>query len=267
MTITKLLLVGVFAGVVLWGANRHFDPYSAELPLDSTDLSPIQGKLNKLPQDEQALVQAYVQRTGGRSDSDSMLVSAQLAAMPNLKEAITRQKAWLAKEATLNTEMNAQFAAYNAKFDAMRKALQIELVDTKSSRDQGHTFRFKNTATQTIEAFEARVLVRPASLKLVGGGGSIDNVIAFAYPYAPNSLVYITAGVQRPTLIPFASVEIHARSRFMGGMPSGELDGQMILETYPTYIRFTGGKELKMPDDVVKNTPRSTEIYYRLLKE
>ncbi|HWR76042.1 MAG TPA: hypothetical protein VN283_02380 [Thiobacillus sp.] len=268
MTITKLLLVGAFAGVVLWGANRHFDPYSTKLPLDSPDLSVIQDKLDKLPPDERELVLAYVHRTGGRNDGSSMLIATQLATMPNLKEAIGMQKAWLAKEAKLNVTVNSEFAAYNSKFDAMRKALQIELVGTQTSRDQAHTFSFKNKSSQTIEAFEARVLARQTRLKLDEGSGPPSRVAAFAYPFAPNRIVYLPAGYTRPVLIPFASVEMNTATLFVGNMQLGKApEGEMILETYPTYIRFANGQELKIPDEVLQNAPNVIAIYGRLLKE
>lgn len=268
MTIAKRLLVGAFAGVVLWGANRHFDPYSAKLPLDSTDLSVIQDKLDKLPPDERELVLAYVHRTRGRNDGSSMLIATQLATTPNLKDAIDMQKAWLAKETTLNATVDSEFTAYNSKFNAMRKALQIELVGTQPSRDQAHTFNFRNKSSQTIEAFEARVLVRQARLKFGDRGGPSSRVAAFAYPFAPNSVVYLPADYTRPVLRPFASVEMNTAPLFVGDTQLGKTpEGGMILETYPTYIRFTNGQELKIPDEVLQSAPNSSAIYGRLLKE
>lgn len=268
MTLTRLLLIGAFAGIVAWGAYRHFDPYSAKLPLDSVDLSGIQDKLGQLPPDEQELVRDYVHRTGGHSDSPSIAIADQLAAMPDLKEAIARQKVWRSKEAKLNAAIDAEYAAYNARFDALRNVLQIELVHTRPSGPKPYTFSFKNTSPETVEAFEARVLVRQKHLKFDDAGGPRHVLVAFAYPLAPNRLTFLPAGYTRPVLIPYASVEIDAPPLRVGEAQLGKAqDGLLVVETYPTYIRFAGGRELRIPDETLEQVPDAGAIFGRLLKE
>lgn len=268
MTITRLLLLGAFAGVIGLGAYRHFDPYSAKLPLGSTDLTPLRDKLDRLPPQDRTLVLDYVERTGGASGSDSILVSAQLAAMPTLREAIDHQKSWVDKSARFNVLLDAEFAAYNAKFDALRKSLHIELVRTDASGPKPHTFRFKNTSPRTIEAFEAQVMVRKARLGLTESGGFLRARAGFAYPYTRDRFVFLPAGYRHPVLIPFASVEMDTPPLIAGDLALAKAaDGELIVETYPTYIRFADGKELKVSEEILKQAPNTGEIFRRLSEE
>ena len=268
MTITRLLLLGAFAGVIAWGAYRHFDPYRAKLPLGSTDLSSLQDTLDRLPPQDRSLALDYVKRTGGASDSDSILVADQLAAMPTLREAIARQQAWVDKSARFNTSLNAAFAAYNAQFDALRKALQIELVRSDASAPHPHTFRFKNTTPHTIEAFEAHVMVRKARMSLTESGGFLAARVGFAYPFPQGRLAFLPAGYRHPVLIPFASVEMNSPPLAAGNLPLAKAaDGELIVETYPTYIRFAGGEELKVPEHILKQAPKAGDVLRQISAE
>lgn len=267
MTITRLLLLGAFVGAITWGGYRHFDPYSAKLPLDKTDLSTIQEHIDKLSPEDQKLVKDYVMRTGGASDSESILVSDQLAAMPTVGEAITRQKAWIEKGVRFNAAIDAEFAAYNAKFDALRKVLKIELIHVNAPGPKPHTFGFTNTSTRRIEAFEAWVLIRPRRVGLADLGPHNWGRAGFAYPFSRNHIVYLPAGYTPPVLIPFASVEMSSPPLMAAGLPLRTTpDSEWILETYPTYIRFTDGQELKVPEDISKQFPDTSDIFLRLTK-
>ena len=271
MTITRLLLLGAFVGAITWGGYRHFDPYSAKLPLDKTDLSAIQEHIDKLPIEDQAHVKDYVKRTGGASDSESIFVKDQLAAMPTVREAISRQKAWIAEGARFNAAVDAEFAAYNMKYDALRKVLQIELSQANAPGPKPHTsrfphtFRFKNTSPRTIEAFEAWVLMRPRRVSINALGSPLWGRTGFAYPSGRGGIEFLPAGYRPPVLIPFASVEMNSPPLSSEGLAlKTAADSEWILETYPTYIRFTDGQELKVPEELEKQFPHTNDILRRL---
>lgn len=257
MTITRLLLLGAFVGAITWGGYRHFDPYSAKLPLDKTDLSAIQEHIDKLSPEDQAHVKDYVKRTGG-------------AASDTVGEAISRQKAWIAEGARFNVAVDAEFAAYNMKYDALRKVLQIELSRANAPGPKPdtsrfpHTFRFKNTSPRTIEAFEAWVLMRPRRVSLNALGSPLWGRTGFAYPFRRGG-IDLPAGYRPPVLIPFASVDVNSAPLIAGGLALETAPGsEWILETYPTYIRFTDGQELKVPEELAKQLPNTSEILRRL---
>ena len=255
MFFVRLLLVGAFLGLIAWGAMGHIDPYRTRLPLDTTDLSTVQAKLDKLPVADRESVLAYVQRTGGRNDS-SMLTITQLATMPNFKEAIALQKKWFEKEAARDAKQNAKHLAQDSKFDRIRTALQIEWVKREripqSQRygspmmqrningevvsDQSDptliwvdTFRAKNLSATTIEEFEAIMQLRKAHLK------STDLDMPSGCKISSHS-----------ALIPFATIDLYCDPLLIDGRQDGANIGQgLIFESHPTYLRFADGKTLK----------------------
>lgn len=257
MFFVRLILGGAFLGVIAWGAMGHIDPYRTKLPLDKTDLSSVQAKLDKLPVADRDLVLAYVQRTGGRNDS-SMLTVTQLATMPNFKEAIALQKKWFKNEADEDAKRNAKYFAQDSKFDHLRAALQIEWVRreripqsqrfgfsmTQRNTKDGvvsaqsdptlvwvDTFRAKNLSATTIKEFEAIMQLRKAHLK------STDLDMPRGCKVSSHS-----------ALIPFATVDLYCDPLLIDGKQDGANIGQdLIFESHPTYLRYADGKTLEEP--------------------
>lgn len=264
--VTNFLIIALLV-VAIWGGYRHFDPYHARLPLDSTDLSTIRGSVDRLSAPDRDLLMAYVRRTGNHPRTDSILVAAQMSSMPTIGEAIALQKKFQAKESELNTELDARFAAYDAKFDAMNHALRIALVDTNYSADKPYLFRFTNTSTKTIKEFKARVLVRKAHASLIDFA-NYSAIAGFGYPFDRNRGFILYAGQSVPVLEPYSSVDIPAPYSSFRWFPLGKVqDGELILETYPTYILYSDESELRINDEEIKTLPNNEAIRAPLLKE
>lgn len=98
-----LILVLVAAGAMLIHASR--DPHRTALPFGSTDLSSVQAQLARLPDDERALVEAYVKRSNGDVLPPSMADPGDPLTARTFGQAIALQRDWQARQAVDDARM------------------------------------------------------------------------------------------------------------------------------------------------------------------
>lgn len=129
MSLGKVLLIVVLivAGAMLWRISR--DPHRTALPFGSTDLSSVQTQLARLPDDERALVEAYVKRSNGDVLPPSMADPDEPLTARTFAQAIALQRDWQARQAVNDARMadlRAQRQARLAPLQALVRASVVE---------------------------------------------------------------------------------------------------------------------------------------------
>lgn len=121
----NLGFLAVAIAVVYW---LSAGPYNTRLPFGSTDLSSVQEQLSKLPEEERALVEAYVKRSNGdvlpaaMADPDAPLTARTFGA------AIKLQRNWNAKMAERAKENERLIAERDVRFTPLRAIARARVV-------------------------------------------------------------------------------------------------------------------------------------------
>ena len=170
MSFTRLLLAIMLAALAIWGVSTARSPYRVALPFGSTDLTPIQATLDRLPAEERDLVHAYVKRSNGDvlparfADPDYPLTARVVG------EAIQLQRSFLKKQALDDAKARQLEEARDKALAPLRDALNIVLTKREIAplfRDGSPklitTYRLENPSGRTIDSFKGSVGILKAS--------------------------------------------------------------------------------------------------------
>ena len=240
MNLRNVLVVVALGVVVVLGARHSRDPRITELPFGSTDLSSVQAELARLPDEERALVEAYVKRSNGDvltaqfADPDDPLTARTFG------EAIELQRAWIdrmevdeARMAQLRTERDAQLAPLRAIADARVIKAQIVGADGSLTGVGGNfvtRIRIQNRGNEAIVGLSGSLKARDRD------------------EYLPLDLCWIDLGSQQ-TLAAGASTEFDC-GRGTGGASDQQRafvenpPGRFTVEWEPRHIKLASGREL-----------------------
>jgi hypothetical protein len=121
-------IFAILIGIAIVFALVHYgrDPHRTRLPFGSTDLSPVESSLRRLPAEERSLVEAYVKRSNGDGLLPSMADPDAPLTARTFGEAIALQRRW-------NERMRAQ-EAVAATHAAERDRAMAPLRDAVSAR-------------------------------------------------------------------------------------------------------------------------------------
>lgn len=240
MTARNLVLI-LAVGFLFFGYRFSSDPHRTALPFGSTDLSSVQAELARLPEEERALVEAYVKRSNGDvlpaqfADPDDPLTARTFG------EAIELQRAWGermkvedARMATLRAERDAQLTPLRAIADARVVKAQIVGSDGMPATNGGGNFvvriRVQNRGNESIVGLSGSLKARDRD------------------EYLPLDLCWIDLGTQQ-TLAAGASTEFDC-----GGSRGGASEqqrayvdnppGRFTVEWEPRHIKLASGREM-----------------------
>lgn len=239
MTARHLVLI-LAIGFLFFGYRYSSDPHRTALPFGSTDLSSVQAELARLPDEERALVEAYVKRSNGDvltaqfADPDDPLTARTFG------EAIELQRAWIdrmevdeARMAQLRTERDAQLAPLRAIADARVIKAQIVGADGSLTGVGGNfvtRIRIQNRGNEAIVGLSGSLKARDRD------------------EYLPLDLCWIDLGSQQ-TLAAGASTEFDC-GRGTGGASDQQRafvenpPGRFTVEWEPRHIKLASGREL-----------------------
>ena len=239
MTSRNLVLI-LAIGLLYFGYRYSSDPHRTALPFGSTDLSSVQAELARLPDEERALVEAYVKRSNGDvltaqfADPDDPLTARTFG------EAIELQRAWIdrmevdeARMAQLRTERDAQLAPLRAIADARVVKAQIVGADGSLTGVGGNfvtRIRIQNRGNEAIVGLSGSLKARDRD------------------EYLPLDLCWIDLGSQQ-TLAAGASTEFDC-GRGTGGASDQQRafvenpPGRFTVEWEPRHIKLASGREL-----------------------
>lgn len=239
MTARHLVLI-LAIGFLFFGYRYSSDPHRTALPFGSTDLSSVQAELARLPDEERALVEAYVKRSNGDvltaqfADPDDPLTARTFG------EAIELQRAWIdrmevdeARMAQLRTERDAQLAPLRAIADARVIKAQIVGADGSLTGVGGNfvtRIRIQNRGNEAIVGLSGSLKARDRD------------------EYLPLDLCWIDLGSQQ-TLAAGASTEFDC-GRGTGGASDQQRafvdnpPGRFSVEWEPRHIQLASGREL-----------------------
>lgn len=239
MTARHLVLI-LAIGFLFFGYRYSSDPHRTALPFGSTDLSSVQAELARLPDEERALVEAYVKRSNGDvltaqfADPDDPLTARTFG------EAIELQRAWIdrmevdeARMAQLRTERDAQLAPLRAIADARVIKAQIVGADGSLTGVGGNfvtRIRIQNRGNEAIVGLSGSLKARDRD------------------EYLPLDLCWIDLGSQQ-TLAAGASTEFDC-GRGTGGASDQQRafvdnpPGRFSVEWEPRHIKLASGREL-----------------------
>ncbi|ALG67915.2 hypothetical protein [Beggiatoa leptomitoformis] len=250
------------------------NPYRTALPFGTTDLSSIQTQLDRLPEDDRALVIGYVERSNG----DVLPAAFADPDMPftarTVSEAIELQKKFLVQEAQRESDLRKRMDIKDKALEPLRAALSIQLIKreivaredsafapnpagylqdnlpkhatrpinpaNKKEQILVTTYRLKNTSDNTIEAIKANVTIYKAHRKLIDFSLSLDGCYLAGLPQdkplvPQESIVFQCGNVNKP---------VTPENRAYVDMSENEL----VVEWYPNWIRFIDGKELQFKE-------------------
>lgn len=256
---------------ILWGIYIIHDPYRTGLPFGTTDLSSIQEKLDKLPEEDRTLVVEYVTRTNGDVLPAAMADPDDPITARTVREAIALQKNFRVKQDKLEAQAQERATIRNKALAPLRAALSVTLekreilpreeltIDPKFLQEVRNrvpkraidstpilisSYRLTNTSENVIETVKLGVDIkkRPAKPKrlIESFELSLDHCYIDGFP-------------QNTPLAPQASVSVrcgntnkHASSTDKAYVEMPEED--LLLEYTPKLIRFADGKSLEFKD-------------------
>lgn len=150
MSLGKVVLIVVLiaAGAMLFRTSR--DPHRTALPFGSTDLSSVQTQLARLPDDERALVEAYVKRSNGDVLPPSMADPDEPLTARTFAQAIALQRDWQAKQAVNDARMADLRAQRQARLAPLQALVRASVVKAEIiTRNEFQARTDPNFATQS----------------------------------------------------------------------------------------------------------------------
>lgn len=254
MSPQRILIALVIGALLTWGTITARSPYRTALPFGTTDLSSIQGKLNKLPAAERELVLAYVKRSKGDVLPPKLADPDEPFTARTVGEAIELQRKFLVKQAGRDAVAQSRAAARDDAFAPLRAALDIDLVKREliwrdqASGSQQHstssddakvlvtTYRLQNTSDTRIVSFKASVKIRKRHRSETELGILNDCYIERDEVLDPGQTLEVRCGDLR--------AQVSEEGRRYAEMPGSEL----LIEWEPRLIRFSNGRELEFRD-------------------
>lgn len=241
-----LLMVAAIAGM----ARCSRDPHRTALPFGSTDLSSVQAALQRLPEDERALVEAYVERSNGDvlppafADPDDPLTARTFG------EAIELQRAWNLRRAAEDVRVGELHEARQAKLQPLRALVGARVVQARISAASDRAPAPPGVATAAVDStphFETRIAIdNRGDSVVVGLRGSLR--ARDRDEHLPLDLCYIELGSDRP-LPAGGRIEVVCRHTRRGITPQQQAfvdapPGRFTVEWEPRHIRFEDGREI-----------------------
>lgn len=240
-----LVLVAAIAGM----ARCSRDPHRTPLPFGSTDLSSVEPALQRLPTDERALVEAYVERSRGDvlpaafADPDDPLTARTFG------EAIELQRAWNLRRAADDARAAELHQAREARLQPLRALVGARVLQAQITPAEGAPAQpgVAHDADEREPRFEIRIALANRSRQaIVGLRGSMR--ARDRDEYLPLDLCYIELGSDRPLPVG-GSVEVVCRHQqrgltdqqraFVAAQP-----GRFTVDWEPAHIRFEDGREV-----------------------
>lgn len=260
----RWVLVVVFGALALWGVSIMRDPYRTALPLDVSDLSPIQKPLSRLPESDRQLVLGYLQRSRGDVLPPQFADPDEPFTARNFAQAIKLQKQFLERDKVRVAQLKAREAEREKAMAPLRAALGIQMVKREivsrsdvvgsplfSSLPNGRvakrpidprmilmtTYRLSNDSGYTgIQSIKASVTVRKA--------GSSRYDLAYLESCYISNAPTIPSGTSIEVRCANLNREAGVAERAYVDMPESDL----VIDWEPKQIRFSDGKELVASD-------------------
>lgn len=268
----KVLIKRILITAVILGSIYIIrDPYRSHLPFGTTDLSSIQEKLDRLPEEDRTLVVEYVTRTNGDVLPPSMADPDDPITARTVREAIELQKNFRIKQDKLEAQAQERLAIRNKALAPLRAALSVTLEkreilpreeltihpkvlqeirgrEVKRAIDNTPisvaTYRLTNTSEHVIEDIKIGIDIRKRS--------AVPKKLTTSFEMSLEHC-YIEGLPQNTPLAPQASVSVRcanvnkqasAADKAFINMPEEEL----VLEYTPKLIRFAEGNSLEFKD-------------------
>lgn len=267
MLIKRILITAA----ILWGVYIIRDPYRTHLPFGTTDLSSIQDRLDRLPEEDRTLVVEYVTRTNGDVLPPAMADPDDPITARTVSEAIALQKNFRIKQDKLEAQAQERLAIRNKALEPLRAALSVTLEkreilpreeltihpkilqeirgrEVKRAIDNTMisvtTYRLTNTSENAIETVKVGIDIRKRPAKPKRLIESFELSLEHCYidglpqntPLAPQASVSVRCGNTHK--------QASAADKAFINMPEDEL----LLEYTPKLIRFADGKTLEFKD-------------------
>jgi hypothetical protein len=247
-TTKALIVAAVLAALGLYGALRK--PYGTLLPMDVHDLSEVQPQLDRLDDDERALVLGYLKRSNGDVLPPAMADPDFPFTARTFGEAIELQKRFLREQAERDAVAAQRRAERDRLLEPLRDALGLRLLRRELlSRDQALGIADTGGAKRADDG--TRVLVvtyrlsNPSGRDIASAKGSVD-------VFDADGRRRTHCWLEQDALEAFASAELRCGNamrnadpdeRAFAGLPA---DG-LRLEWEPAEIVFADGSRLSAP--------------------
>lgn len=249
-------ILAIIAGIAIVIGLIHYgrDPHRTALPFGSTDLASVESALRRLPEDERALVEAYVKRSNGdvllpsMADPDDPLTARTFA------EAIALQRAWQVKMRAQEAVAAARAAERDRVLAPLREAVSASVARREIlSRDELNERQSPGYLQRAHRVDNDPVFVVTVAIDnhtdsdIIGLQGSLqardrDN-------YLPLDLCWIDFNEQRP-------IAAHARAEIVCAHPhrsagQNQRDfvtdppGRFSVTWEPKLVRLADGKVLE----------------------
>ncbi|WP_257387571.1 hypothetical protein [Tahibacter caeni] len=125
-TTQALIVAAALAALGIYGAVRQ--PYGTLLPMDVGDLSEVQPQLDRLDEDERALVLGYLKRSNGDVLPPAMADPDYPFTARTFGEAIELQKRYLREQAERDAAVAQRQAERDRLLEPLREALALGLL-------------------------------------------------------------------------------------------------------------------------------------------
>lgn len=261
----------LITAAILWGVYIIRDPYRTGLPFGTTDLSSIQEKLDKLPEEDRTLVVEYVTRTNGDVLPAAMADPDDPITARTVREAIALQKNFRIKQEQAEAKAQERAAIRNKALTPLRAVLSVTIekreivpreeltIDPKFLQEVRNrvpkraidstpilmtTYRLTNTSENVIETIKLAVDIKKRPAKPKRLIESFDLGLEHCY---------IDGFPQNTPLAPQASVSVRCGNIHKQASPTDKAyvempEEELVLETTPKFIRFAEGNTLEFKD-------------------
>ncbi|HVH33928.1 MAG TPA: hypothetical protein VM847_07450 [Tahibacter sp.] len=246
---TKALIVAIaLVGLGLYGALRK--PYGTLLPMDVRDLSEVQPQLDRLGDDERALVLGYLKRSNGDVLPPAMADPDAPFTARTFGEAIELQKRFLREQAERDAVAAQRQAERDRLLEPLREALGLHLLRRELlTRDQALGIADAGGAKRADDG--SRVLVVTYRLSNQSGH-DIASANGAAEVFDADGRRRAHCWLEQEALQAFASAELRCGNAMRTADPDerafAELPADGLrLEWEPGEIVFADGKRLSVP--------------------
>lgn len=254
MSVRTILTILVIVSAAFMLQRLTSDPHGTRLPFGTTDLSTVQKALAKLPGDERALVEAYVERSRGDvlptqfADPDAPLTARTFA------EAIDLQRTWEAKQrvvdahiAELRAQREAKLAPLRAQVQASVAKAEIVTRNEYQARRNPHFYQ-QPYRVDTSPTFMTLIRVQNLGNEpIVALRGSLQ--ASDSQAYLSMDLCWIDLGSEQ-TIPAGGFLELDCGHDYRGASqqqrdfvkrPAGRFE----VSWEPAYVKLASGRELK----------------------
>lgn len=240
MNLASFIKIGILVLILHLAYSISQDPLRTALPFGTKDLSSVEGQLAKLSEGDRSLVESYVERTNGDvlptqwADPDNPVTAR------TFEQAIELEKKWNEKMAVHKVNNEAFQVARQKNYQPLQKVVEAKILDTELTTVKGYKhpvlsiqIRVKNKSSRTIEFFEGSLYIREDAREYMKNTASC--FLRIPQDFHPGEEVDITCTPPG---------ELKRQRDYIDNKDSGRFTN--LWE--PSYIRFSGGSELKYID-------------------